>query len=66
MKTQFENVSNYFKCQGDELTERDYKEALHFLEVNDKVTSPTDEQVIREVERLIDIEMESLDAEACL
>jgi len=61
MKNQFERVSNYFKCHGDELTELDYKEALHFLEVNDKITDPTDEQVIAELERLIGIAMEDLD-----
>jgi hypothetical protein len=61
MKTQFETVSNYFKCHGDELTERDYKEALHLLNVNDHITDPTDDQVIAELERLIEIAMEDLD-----
>ena len=61
MKNQFERVSNYFKCHGDELTESDYKEALHFLEVNDRINDPTDDQVIAELERLIDIAMEDLD-----
>ena len=65
MKTLFESVRDHFVTQGDELTETDYQQALHFLEVNDKITSPTDAQVIAEIERLLEIEMERLDEEAC-
>jgi NDP-sugar pyrophosphorylase family protein len=65
MKTLFESVRDFFVTQGDELTEADFKDALHFLEVNDKITNPTNEQMIAEIERLIEIEMERLDDEAC-
>jgi GGDEF domain-containing protein len=61
MKTQFERLRDYFATHGDELTDRDYIDLLHFLEVNDKITEPTDEQVIGEFERLVQIEFEDLD-----